>query len=326
MRIGMIGLGKMGANMVRRLLWGGHSCVVFDRNSENIRALEKEGAIASNSLSDLVSKLRPGRAVVWVMVPAGKLTSDVLDELASILNPDDIVIDGGNSFYKDDIKHAEHLKKSGIYFVDVGTSGGVWGKERGYCLMVGAEPGVFEYCEPFFKTLAPGVGDTPRTEGRSGALSSSEQGYLHCGPVGSGHFVKMIHNRIEYGLIQAYAEGFEILRRVDQEAIPESRRYQLNLTEIAELWRRGSVVGSWLLDLTAKALHESPTLDAFSGVVQDSGEGRWTVDAATEEAVPAIVLTASLYARFRSRVKSGFSDKLLSALRFQFRGHVEKKE
>jgi 6-phosphogluconate dehydrogenase len=315
MQIGMIGLGKMGANMAERLMKGGHTCVVYDRNADNVEKLESLGADGAHSLTELVSKLSAPR-VVWVMIPAGKPTDDIITELSKELEAGDIIIDGGNSYYKDDLKHAELLKPKNIHFIDAGTSGGVWGKERGYCLMIGAEKETFQICEPIFKTLAPGAGDIDRTKGRTGPQAMSEQGYLHCGPVGSGHYVKMIHNGMEYGIMQAYAEGFDILKG--------SSEYEFDLKEIAEVWRRGSVIGSWLLDLTAIALQEDPQLANYSGHVADSGEGRWTVQAAVESGVSAEVLATALFKRFRSRQEHSFAEKALSAMRFQFGGHVEK--
>ncbi len=323
MKIAMVGLGRMGANMVRRLMKGGHSCVAFDLDAKNVSAIAAEGAEAAASLADLAKKLAKPR-VVWIMVPAGAPTDSTVDALAKELESGDVIIDGGNSYFKDDIRRSEALKAKGIHYVDAGTSGGVWGLERGYCLMVGASKEAFQICEPIFKTLAPGQGSVAPSPGLA-AGSSAAQGYLHCGPSGSGHFVKMIHNGIEYGLMQAYAEGFDILKGASQESLPANQRYNLPLDEIAELWRRGSVVSSWLLDLSAQALVKDAKLGDFSGSVQDSGEGRWTVQAAMEENVPAEVLTASLYARFRSRLEHTFGEKLLSAMRHGFGGHVEKK-
>ncbi len=327
MQIGMLGLGRMGGNMVRRLMAGGHECVVYDLQPDNVAALAREGATGTASLQEFVAALRPPRAA-WVMVPAGEATESVVTRLAELMSGGDTVIDGGNSYFKDDVRRARSLAARGLHYVDVGTSGGIWGAERGYCLMVGGAREAFERLEPAFRTLAPGVGTTPRTPGRAGAPGApgaAEQGYLHCGPAGAGHFVKMVHNGIEYGLMQAYAEGFDILRSAARDHVPEGQRYTFDLAAIAEVWRRGSVVGSWLLDLTAAALHEDPHLDAFVGSVADSGEGRWTVQTAVEEAVPADVLSAALYARFRSRQEHTFGEKLLSALREQFGGHVEKK-
>lgn len=324
MQLGMVGLGKMGANMVRRLMAGGHRCVGFDVSKASVDSLVQEGAQGAYTLAELVAKLEPPRAI-WCMVPAGELTEKTVTALSELLSPGDIIIDGGNSFYKDDARRARQLAEKGIRYVDAGTSGGVWGLTRGYCLMIGGDKDAINHLDPIFKTLAPGVGDIPPTKGRNDATSTAQHGYLHCGPAGSGHFVKMIHNGIEYGMMAAYAEGFDIMRHAGDDHLPEELQYNLNLTEIAELWRRGSVVESWLLDLTAIALTEDPNLDAFTGVVEDSGEGRWTVNAAIEEAVPAYVLTAALFARFRSRQQGSFADKIISAMRKQFGGHVEKK-
>lgn len=323
MNIGMIGLGKMGANMVARLQRDGHTCVVYDVNPQAVDALAKLGATGAHSIKEFTEKLQAPRTA-WVMVPAGEPTEKCIQSLADSFSAGDIIIDGGNSFYQDDIRHAKMLAQKGIHFIDVGTSGGVWGVERGYCLMIGGEKAAFDHCEPIFKTLAPGLGDIPRTPHFS-PKSTAEHGYLHCGPVGAGHFVKMVHNGVEYGIMQAYAEGFDIFKGVAENNIPEDRRYQLNLGEIAEVWRRGSVVGSWLLDLASIALAENPDLSDYSGYVQDSGEGRWTINAAIEEAVPAEVLTAALYTRFRSREGHTFAEKVLSAMRYKFGGHVELK-
>ncbi len=322
MQLGMVGLGRMGSNIVRRLMRGGHSCVSFDLNPENVKELEKEGSQGAMSLNDFIAKLKKPR-VAWVMVPAGEPTEKTVISLAEQLESGDIIIDGGNSNFKDDVRRAKTLQQKGLHYVDVGTSGGIWGLERGYCMMIGGAKNVVNHLDPIFKTLAPGRGDIERTPGRNEKSSSSEEGYLHCGPVGSGHFVKMIHNGIEYGLMQAYAEGFDILHNANSKELPEDLRYTLNTTDIAEVWRRGSVISSWLLDLTATAMLESPTLADFSGFVQDSGEGRWTVQAAVEEAVPADVLSSSLYARFRSRQVHTFAEKVLSAMRHKFGGHVE---
>lgn len=322
MQVGMIGLGRMGANMVRRLMRGEHQCVVFDRDAEQIHRLTVEGAVGADSLDDLISRLTPPRAV-WVMVPAGDATEATVEALAQRLNLDDVLIDGGNSYFKDDVRRAEALTARGLHYVDVGTSGGTWGLDRGYCLMIGGPRPVVTRLDPIFKTLAPGRGNVERTKGRDRLDGTAEEGYLYCGPAGAGHFVKMIHNGIEYGLMQAYAEGFDIFRHANSKSLPENMRYDLNLGDIAEVWRRGSVVGSWLLDLTAAALTENPDLSTFTGSVQDSGEGRWTVMAAVEEGVPAEVLSASLYTRFRSRQDHTFAEKVLSAMRFQFGGHVE---
>jgi 6-phosphogluconate dehydrogenase len=323
MQIGMIGLGRMGGNMVRRLMKGGHACVVYDRGADVVAAFAREGATGAKSLEELVSKLQKPRSV-WIMVPAGGPTEDTVQSLAKLLEAGDTVIDGGNSFFKDDVRRSKEVGKKGIHYVDAGTSGGVWGVERGYCLMVGGPKEAVQRIEPVLRTLAPGTGDIPATPGRDGK-GTAELGYLHCGPSGSGHFVKMVHNGIEYGLMQAYAEGFDIFRNASSEQLPDDIRYDLNIADIAELWRRGSVVSSWLLDLTSIALAEDPKLEGYSGFVQDSGEGRWTVQAAVEEAVPAEVLTAALYTRFRSRQQHTFAEKLLSAMRKQFGGHLEPK-
>jgi 6-phosphogluconate dehydrogenase len=336
MQLGMIGLGRMGANMVRRLQKAGHQCVVYDRNAASVKQLSGEGATGSASLEDFVAKLQKPRAI-WLMVPAAVVDATIAD-LVPHLSKDDILIDGGNSYYIDDIRRAKELFSKGIHYVDVGTSGGVWGLERGYCEMIGGETEVVKRLDPIFKTLAPGRGDIPRTPGREKAGGTSEEGYLHCGPSGAGHFVKMVHNGIEYGLMAAYAEGMNILkhanvgkahREVDAETTPlrdpEHYQYDFNLADVAEVWRRGSVVASWLLDLTAISLFEQPTLERYSGRVSDSGEGRWTILAAIESATPAPVLTSALYERFSSRSEDEFAAKLLSAMRFQFGGHIEKK-
>ena len=322
MQLGMIGLGRMGGNIVKRLMRDDHKCVVYDRDAKAVAALAEAGAAGAKDLADLVAKLDAPR-VVWVMLPAGKPTEDTIADLAAHLKAGDIVIDGGNSFYKDDIRRAKALKEKQVGYADVGVSGGVWGLERGYCMMIGGETKTFDHIEPLLKTLAPGLGDIPRTPKLTKANARAEHGYIHAGPVGSGHFVKMIHNGIEYGLMQAYAEGFDILKNKNSEALPEDERFDLNLTDISEVWRRGSVVSSWLLDLTAQALAGDGELSTFSGEVDDSGEGRWTLNAAIEEAVPADVLAASLFARFRSREKNTFGEKLLSAMRFGFGGHIE---
>jgi 6-phosphogluconate dehydrogenase len=335
MQIGMVGLGRMGSNMVRRLLKGGHQCVVFDMSPKAVQELVNETAVGSASLADFVKKLTKPR-VVWLMVPAAAVDKTIADLLPQ-LEADDILIDGGNSYYIDDIRRAKEIAPKKIHYVDVGTSGGVWGLERGYCMMIGGEPAVVKHLDPIFATLAPGVGDISRTPGRDKTASSAEQGYLHCGPNGAGHFVKMVHNGIEYGLMAAYAEGFGILHaanigkrehETDAETTPlrhpEHYRYDFNLPDIAELWRRGSVVASWLLDLQAIALLKDPALSGFSGRVSDSGEGRWTIKAAIDEAVPAHVLSTALYERFSSRGESEFADKLLSAMRYEFGGHSEK--
>ncbi len=324
MQLAMIGLGRMGGNIVRRLMAGGHACFVYDRDPKAVKALAKEGATPAKDLKGLVAAMKAPRTV-WVMLPAGVPTDATVTELGGLLERGDTIIDGGNSFYKDDIRRAKALAGKGIAYVDVGTSGGVWGLTRGYCMMVGGEAKAVKRLDPILKTLAPGVGDIPKTRRAKGADPRAIQGYIHAGPVGAGHFVKMIHNGIEYGMMQAFAEGFDILRNKASPALPEDERYDLNLPDIAEVWRRGSVVSSWLLDLTAQALAGDPRLAGFTGAVDDSGEGRWTIDAAIEEAVPANVLTAALYARFRSRQEATFGDKLLSALRFGFGGHVESK-
>lgn len=323
MQLGMIGLGRMGGNMVRRLMRGGHKCVVSDLNPGNVRQLVSEGAIGSASLDDFVSKLTAPRAA-WLMVPAGNPTEQTVLALAQRMSPGDIIIDGGNSYYKDDVHRAKELRQKGIHYVDVGTSGGIWGLERGYCMMIGGPGEVVRHLDPIFKTLAPGRGDLPSTPGRERVPGTAEEGYLYCGPSGAGHFVKMVHNGIEYGLMQAYAEGFDIFRNANSKDLEEDFRYEFNLADIAEVWRRGSVVSSWLLDLTAMALVENPTLSNYTGVVQDSGEGRWTILAAIEETVPAEVLSAALYTRFRSRQEHTFAEKILSAMRQKFGGHVER--
>lgn len=325
MQLGMIGLGRMGGNIVRRLMRHGHTSVVFDANPDSVKQLAQEGATPSDSLAHLVSQLQAPRAV-WVMLPAGDITASTIQALSALLEPGDILIDGGNSNFQDDVRHAHMLQTKGIRYLDVGTSGGVWGLERGYCMMIGGDATAATHLDPIFKTLAPGVGSIPKTPGREGKKSTAEEGYLYTGPAGSGHFVKMIHNGIEYGLMQAFAEGMDVLKGVGKDSIPADRRYQLDLADITELWRRGSVVSSWLLDLTAISLAEDPQLDAFSGHVQDSGEGRWTINAAIEEAVPVPVLSAALFARFRSRQVSTFADKVLSAMRKQFGGHQEPKK
>ncbi len=322
MQLGMVGLGRMGANMTRRLLRNGHSLVVSDRSPEPVKQLASEGATGSASLEDFVGKLKPPRAA-WVMVPAGAPTEQTVVNLAQHMQPGDTIIDGGNSYFKDDVRRANQLKGRRIHYVDVGTSGGVWGLERGYCMMIGGPREAVERLDPIFKTLAPGKGDIPRTPGREELGGTAEDGYIHCGPSGSGHFVKMVHNGIEYGLMQAYAEGFDIFKNAVSKELPEDLRYELNLADIAEVWRRGSVVSSWLLDLTAMALTENPTLSEYEGYVQDSGEGRWTIQAAVDEAVPADVLSAALYVRFRSRQQHTFAEKMLSAMRQKFGGHVE---
>ncbi len=322
MQIGMVGLGRMGANMVRRLMRGGHNAVVFDLSPDNVKQVEADGAVGTASIDGFVKKLDVPR-VAWVMVPAGNPTEQTVSALGGLLEAGDIIIDGGNSFFKDDAHRAKALAEKGIHYVDVGTSGGIWGLDRGYCMMIGGPTKAVDHLDPIFQTLAPGRGDIAPTPGRESRNGTAELGYLHCGPPGAGHFVKMIHNGIEYGMMQAYAEGFDIFSNAVSEALPEDIRYELEVADIAEVWRRGSVVGSWLLDLTSMALAENPTLDSFSGFVQDSGEGRWTVMTAVEEAVPAPVLSASLYSRFRSRREHTFADKVLSAMRNKFGGHVE---
>jgi 6-phosphogluconate dehydrogenase len=319
----MIGLGRMGANMVRRLMRGGHQCVVFDRSPKNVAALASEGAQGASSLDDLVKKLTKPRAA-WVMVPAGAPTEETVMALAERMEPGDAIIDGGNSYFKDDIRRSKALAARKLHYIDVGTSGGIWGIDRGYCMMIGGPREAVQRLDPIFKTLAPGRGDIERTPGREKMPGTAEEGYIHCGPSGAGHFVKMVHNGIEYGLMQAYAEGFDIFRCAGAKELPEDYRYDLNLADIAEVWRRGSVVSSWLLDLTAMALAENPSLSNFTGSVEDSGEGRWTVMAAVEEAVPAEVLSSALYTRFRSRQQHTFAEKILSAMRFKFGGHVER--
>ena len=335
MQLGMIGLGRMGTNMVRRLMRAGHQCVVYDLQQEAVQAITKDGAVGTTSLEDFARKLKPPRTV-WMMLPAA-VVDPTLKALTPLLESDDVVIDGGNSYYHDDIRRAEELKPKGIHYVDAGTSGGVWGSERGYCLMIGGDEAVVRRIEPVFAALAPGIEEAPRTPGREKLGGTAEHGYLHCGPSGAGHFVKMVHNGIEYGIMASYAEGLNILRHAnvgkqqqadDAETTPlrhpEHYPYDLNLADIAEVWRRGSVIASWLLDLTAMSLLDSPDLAKFAGRVSDSGEGRWTVAAAIDESVPAPVLSAALYERFSSRGQDDFADKVLSALRFQFGGHKEK--
>ena len=322
MQLGMIGLGRMGGNIVRRLMRGGHSCVVYDKSADAVRGLAGEGAAPSRDLADFVHQLDKPRAV-WVMLPAGAITHATIVELADLLEKGDTLIDGGNSFLQDDVRHAEMLNAKGIRYLDVGTSGGIWGLERGYCMMIGGDRDAADHLDPIFAALAPGRGTIPATPGRQGRDPRVEQGYMYCGPAGSGHFVKMVHNGIEYGLMQAFAEGFDILRNVNTPAVPENRRYKLDLADVAEVWRRGSVVSSWLLDLSAIALAEDADLREFSGHVEDSGEGRWTIQAAIEQAVPAEVLSAALYTRFRSRQDHTFAEKILSAMRKQFGGHQE---
>ena len=324
MQLGMVGLGRMGGNMVRRLMKAGHQCVVYDRTATAVDALVKEGAVGASSLDEFVSKLvKP--AAAWVMLPAGAITEATIGELAKRMVPGDRIIDGGNTKYTDDVRRSTELAKTGILYLDVGTSGGIWGLERGYCLMIGGPTDEFKQLEPIFATLAPGIGDIPLTPNREGHNQNAEQGYLLCGPAGAGHFVKMVHNGIEYGLMQAYAEGFDIMRGAAAAERGPELQYKLPVQDIAEVWRRGSVVSSWLLDLTSLALAKDPELKEYTGFVEDSGEGRWTVMAAIESSVPAVVLSAALYARFRSREEHTYADKMLSAMRAGFGGHIEKK-
>jgi 6-phosphogluconate dehydrogenase len=319
----MVGLGKMGANMTRRLMRGGHEVVVTDLTADNVKHLAGEGAVPSSSIDDFVSKLGKPR-IAWLMVPAGDATEKTAQTLASKFEAGDILIDGGNSYFKDDVRRAQQFKDKGIHYVDVGTSGGVWGIDRGYCMMIGGPKEAVQKLDPIFKTLAPGRGDIPRTPGREKMTgSTAEEGYMHCGPTGSGHFVKMVHNGIEYGIMQAYAEGFDIFKNATSKEVPEEHRFDLNLPDIAEVWRRGSVISSWLLDLTSMALAENPTLSEYTGFVHDSGEGRWTIQAAIDEAVPVDVLSAALFVRFRSRQEHTFAEKMLSAMRQKFGGHIE---
>ncbi|MFL9503592.1 phosphogluconate dehydrogenase (NAD(+)-dependent, decarboxylating) [Rhodopseudomonas palustris] len=325
MQIGMIGLGRMGGNIVRRLMKDGHHAVVYDRDPQAVEALTREGATGAGGLEELVRKLDAPRAV-WVMLPAGHITETTIEQLAKLLAAGDVVIDGGNTFWQDDIRRAKTLKETSVDYVDVGTSGGIWGFERGYCMMIGGDKAVVDRLDPIFATLAPGIGDIPRTPGREERDPRVEQGYLHAGPVGAGHFVKMVHNGIEYGLMQAYAEGFDILKNANSDVLPDAHRFDLDIADIAEVWRRGSVIPSWLLDLTATALAKNDQLDNYSGFVEDSGEGRWTINAAIEEAVPAEVLTAALFARFRSRREHTFAEKILSAMRAGFGGHKEPQQ
>ncbi|MBC8880281.1 MULTISPECIES: phosphogluconate dehydrogenase (NAD(+)-dependent, decarboxylating) [Pseudomonas] len=324
MQLGIIGLGRMGGNIARRLMLNGHTTVVYDRDEASRNALANDGSTAVADLKELVSTLAKPRAV-WVMLPAGAPTEDTIQTLSELLDADDVIIDGGNTFYKDDIRRAQELTEKGLHYVDVGTSGGVWGLERGYCMMIGGEAAVVERLDPLFATLAPGLGSIERTRDRKSTDDRAERGYIHSGPAGSGHFVKMIHNGIEYGMMQAFAEGFDLLKQKNSEHLPPEQRFDLNTADIAEVWRRGSVVSSWLLDLTADALATDPHLDAFSGSVADSGEGRWTIEAAIEQAVPVPVLSSALFARFRSRQTSSYADKMLSAMRFGFGGHKEPK-
>ena len=324
MELGIIGLGRMGGNISQRLMRAGHHTVVYDRNDAVVHGLADKGATASTGLADMVAKLTPPRAI-WVMLPAGKITEATVADLAELLDSGDTIIDGGNTYYKDDIRRARELSGKGITYVDVGTSGGIWGIERGYCMMIGGEKAAVERLDPIFAALAPGIGTIERTPEREGHDPRSEQGYIHAGPAGAGHCVKMVHNGIEYGMMQAYAEGFDILRTKDSEELPEGERFTINVAEVAETWRRGSVVSSWLLDLAAIALAKNGDLSGYQGEVSDSGEGRWTVEAAVEQAVPAPVITASLFARFESRRHHSFANKLLSAMRAGFGGHVEPK-
>jgi len=323
MEIGVVGLGRMGANISRRLMRAGHGCVVWDANAATVQELGREGAKPSDGLAQLVQALTEKPRTVWVMLPAGRITEQTIEQLATLLAAGDIIIDGGNTFWKDDVRRGKALAAKGIHYVDCGTSGGVWGLERGYCLMIGGDKSAVQHLDPIFSALAPGLGTIERTHGRDGRDPRAERGYLHAGPVGAGHFVKMVHNGIEYGMMQAFAEGFDILRNRASDKLPADERFELNMGDIAEVWRRGSVVSSWLLDLTAEALATDERLDRFSGHVDDSGEGRWTIEAAIEEAVPADVLAASLFVRFRSRQDHTFAEKILSAMRFGFGGHVE---
>src|SRR6266536_42630 len=322
MQLGMVGLGRMGANMTRRLMRGGHQMVVSDLSPEAVKQIAGEGAVASSSLDDLVSKLTAPRSA-WIMVPAGDPTEKTAQALLGCMQSGDAIIDGGNSNFKDDVRRSKICAAKGVHYIDVGTSGGVWRLERGYCMMIGGPKEAVQRLDPIFKTLVPGRGDIPRTPGREKLKGTAEEGYMYCGPSGAGHFVKMVHNGIEYGIMQAYAEGFDIFRNANKAELPKDQQYDLNLPDIAEVWRRGSVISSWLLDLTAMALTENPTLAEYSGFVQDSGEGRWTIQAAVDEAVPVDVLSAALYARFRSRQEHTFAEKMLSAMRQKFGGHIE---
>jgi 6-phosphogluconate dehydrogenase len=326
MQIGLVGLGRMGGNIVRRLIEKGkHDVVVYDTNFKTMADLANHGAEPSSSLDDLVGKLKAPR-VIWIMLPSGKITEDTIATLAKSLQSGDTIIDGGNTFWQDDVRRAQTLKQKGVHYIDVGTSGGIWGFERGYCMMIGGETEIVTRLDAIFASLAPGLGDIPRTPAREKRDPRAEQGYIHAGPVGAGHFVKMVHNGIEYGLMQAYAEGFDILKNANIDALPQAHRFDLNIADVAEVWRRGSVVSSWLLDLTASALASNDTLENYSGFVEDSGEGRWTVNAAIDESVPAEVITAALYARFRSRKEHTFAEKILSAMRAGFGGHKEPKK
>jgi 6-phosphogluconate dehydrogenase len=323
MKLGIIGLGRMGANIARRLMRDQHECVVFDKSADAVKGVEKDGATGAADIKAMIKALAAPRAI-WVMLPSGKITEDAIETLAGALDKGDIIIDGGNTFYKDDIRRAASLKEKGIHYVDVGTSGGIWGIDRGYCMMIGGETEIVDHLDPIFKTLAPGIGTIDHTPNRDKHDPRAEHGYIHAGPVGAGHFVKMVHNGIEYGLMQAYAEGFDILRNKASTELPEGERFDLNLADVSEVWRRGSVISSWLLDLTATALAKDEKLTDYTGYVEDSGEGRWTIEAAIEEAVPAEVLTASLFARFRSRQEHTFGEKMLSAMRQGFGGHMEQ--
>ena len=323
MQIGIVGLGRMGGNMARRLMRHSHQVVGFAQDKAAVESLKKDGGGAADSLESLAKALSKPR-IVWLMVPAGDPTEQSVITLSKLMEPGDIIIDGGNSYYKDDIRRSKMIAPKGLHYVDVGTSGGVWGLERGYCLMIGGPDATVKHLDPILRALAPGIGEIGRTPGRPANKGTAEQGYLHCGPVGAGHFVKMVHNGIEYGIMQAYAEGFDLFRSFGDEKMPADYRYKFDLAEIAEVWRRGSVVSSWLLDLTAQALIENPTLSSFSGFVQDSGEGRWTIEAAIEAAVPVEVLASSLFTRFRSRQEHTFAEKVLSAMRHKFGGHVER--
>jgi 6-phosphogluconate dehydrogenase len=324
MQLGVIGLGRMGGNISLRLMRAGHSTVVYDHSADAVKKIAANGATGASDLADMVRGLEKPRAI-WVMLPAGKITEETIETLAGLLEPGDTIIDGGNTFYKDDIRRAKTIAEKHLDYIDVGTSGGVWGLERGYCMMIGGPAETVQRLDPIFAALAPGLGDVERTKERKGGDPRPEQGYMYCGPAGSGHFVKMVHNGIEYGLMQAYAEGFDVLKAKSSEELPEAERFTLDVKDIAEVWRRGSVVSSWLLDLTAAALAENETLSEFTGHVTDSGEGRWTIEAAIEEAVPVPVLSTALYARFRSRSGNTFGEKLLSAMRNKFGGHIEIK-
>ncbi|NLI25831.1 MAG: decarboxylating 6-phosphogluconate dehydrogenase [Acetobacter sp.] len=331
MRIGIVGLGRMGGNIAVRLTRHGHDVVVYDRSSEvtekTVSRVESGNAVQARDYADMVARLEGGRKIVWLMLPAGDVTEEAVQAFAGLLGPDDILIDGGNTYYKDDLRRAAQLADKGIHYMDVGTSGGVWGLDRGYCMMYGGTKDAADHIDPILSALAPGKGDIPLTPGRDreDLDPRAEQGYLHCGPAGSGHFVKMVHNGIEYGMMQAFAEGFDVMKRKDSPLLPEDQRFSLNMADIAEVWRRGSVVSSWLLDLTAQAMAGSEELSEFSGQVSDSGEGRWTIEAAIEESVPVPVMTAALFTRFRSRSENTYAEKVLSAMRFGFGGHVETK-